>query len=130
MTLHYRVIVVQLEEARLEAYVRAFPSLSVFGRTAAEAIDAARTHMSELLKSYAQSGRRPPPPDRQAAAMELVAVQFDSHEQYRPNVQIDVVTGKVYKDGNALSLRGTTLELTVALAADGREVSVETLCLL
>lgn len=128
MTLRYRVIVVELEEARFEAYVRAFPTLSVFGRTAAEAIDAARTQMTELLKEYAQSGRRPPPPDREAASIELVGVAFDSHDQLRPDVQIDIVTGKVYKDGDALSLRGTTLELVVALAVDGREVSVETLC--
>src|SRR5579862_8517040 len=98
MTLHYRVIVVQLEEARFEAYVRAFPSLNVFGRTAAEAIEAARTQMAALLKGYARSGRRPPPPDREAATIELVAVPFDSPEHYRPNVQIDIVTGKVYKD--------------------------------
>jgi DNA-binding SARP family transcriptional activator/predicted RNase H-like HicB family nuclease len=128
MTLHYRVIVVQLEDERFEAYVRAFPSLSVFGRTAAEAIDAARTRMADLLKEYARSGRRLPPPDREAATIELVGVPFDSREHYRPNVQVDIVTGKVYKDGTALSLRGTALELIVALAVDGREVSVETLC--
>ncbi|HKU68011.1 MAG TPA: BTAD domain-containing putative transcriptional regulator [Candidatus Baltobacteraceae bacterium] len=128
MTLRYRVIVVRAADERFEAYVRAFPSLRVFGGTVRETVDAARAQIATLLKSYAESGRRPPAPDRDAVAVELVELPFEAGEHGRPNVQIEIVTGKISKDGGDLPMRGASLELLVALAAEGREVSVDVLC--
>jgi DNA-binding SARP family transcriptional activator/predicted RNase H-like HicB family nuclease len=128
MMLQYRVIVVPGENDRYQAYVRAFPSLHVTGDTPEQTIDAARMEIARILAEYARDGRRPPAPDREAVAIKLVSVPFEAKAHYRPNVQIDVTAGKVLKDGAEVPMRGTTLELFVALATESRDVSIETLC--
>ena len=128
MTLSYRVIVVRLDDGRFEAYVRAFPSLKVMAPTARGAVEAARAEMMRLLEDYARDGRRPPPPDREAVAIELVTVPFEPAVPYSPKVHIEVTSGKVYLDGRELALRGTTLALLVSLATDTRDTSIDVLC--
>jgi DNA-binding SARP family transcriptional activator len=126
--LQYRVIVVRRERDRYHAYVRAFPSLRVTGSTPEETIDAARAEMTRILRECARDGRRPPPPDSEAVAIELVEVPFESKVTERPNVQVDVTAGKVLKDGAEVPVRGSTLALLVTLATESRDVSVESLC--
>jgi DNA-binding SARP family transcriptional activator len=125
--LQYRVIIVQLHDGRFEAYVRAFPSLSVIRPTAAQALEAAREEMTKILDDYANDGRQAPPPDREAVAIELVSVPFEHRAARRFNVQVDVITGQIRKNGAELPIRGTAQALLVMLASEGRDVSVDTL---
>lgn len=125
--LQYRVIVVQLPDGNFEAYVRAFPSLHIVRPSATEAVDGARVEMTRLLDEHAKSGRHPPPPDREAVMIELVAVPFEARAGYRPTVQVELVTGRVLKDGEELSIRGTALALLVSLAAENRDMSIDAL---
>lgn len=125
--LAYRVIVVRNADATFEAYVRAFPSMHVTGATPQETIEAARRELTRVLEEYAHEGRRPPPPDREAVAIELISVPFESKTRDRPNVQVDVITGTVRKDGAEVPVRGSTLALLVSLACEPRDVSTEIL---
>lgn len=125
--LDYRVIVFRGEDGRCQAYVRAFPSLHVAGNTPEEAIDAARIVIARILDECALEGRRPPPADRQAVAIELISLPFETKAQYRPNIQIEITTGKVYRDGGEVPVRGSSLALLVSLACEPRDVSTELL---
>lgn len=126
--LHYRVIVVGLEDGRFEAYTRAFPSLAVVGESVFEAVGAAREQMAAIIEQCARDGRRPPPPDREAVAIEMVSLPFDERKSGRPNVQVDVMTGKVHREGREVPLRGSSLALVVSLATHERDLSIEELC--
>lgn len=128
MKLRYRVVVVRNGSDTFEAQAPAFPSLHVSGATPRQAIDAARDALARLLAVCAREGRRPPAPDEEAVAIELVAVAFENTAQYRPNVQVDVMTGKIHKDGEEVSIRGTALALIVSLATEARDTSTEVLC--
>lgn len=127
MRLDYRVIVFRGEDGKCQAYVRAFPSLSVAGNTPEEAIDAARVEIARMLDECAREGRRPPPADREAVAIEMVSLPFEPKAQYRPNVQLEITSGKVFRDGEEVAVRGTALALLVALACEPRDVSTELL---
>lgn len=127
MTLAYRVIVVELERGCYEAYVRAFPDLAVTSTSAQGAVEAARAELTRLLEACAREGRRPPPADRQAAAIELIEIPFEPQHLYRPTVCVEVTSGKVLLDGAQIPLRGTALELIVSLAADTRDTPVDLL---
>ena len=127
MTLAYRVIVVELEQGRYEAYVRAFPSLAVTASNVQGAVEAARAEIARLLEECAREGRRPPPEDRAAIAIELIEVPFEPQKAYRPNVHVEVTTGRITLDGTDVPMRGTALELMVSLAADTRDTPVDVL---
>lgn len=126
MTLQYRVVVYR-EGAAFHGYVRAFPSLKATGETVQEAVEAARAEVARLLEECALEGRRPPYSDREAVAVELVAFAFEQTAQYRPNVQVEIITGKVFKDGSEVAVRGSTLALLVSLACEPRDISTEAL---
>lgn len=126
MTLRYRVIIYR-EGTTFEGYVRAFPSLRVQGKTAQDALEAARAEIARVLEEYARDGRRPPTPDRDADVVELLDFAFEPKAQYRPKIQLDVVSGKVFVDGAEAAVRGSALALVVALACEPRDVSTETL---
>jgi DNA-binding SARP family transcriptional activator len=128
VTLQYRVIVVHAGEARFEAYVRAFPSLTVVAASAREAVNAARGEIERLVAECAREGRRPPPADREAVAIELVSVPYEPKSLYRPNVHVEITSGKVYRDGADVQLRGTALGLLISIATDSPDVSVDSLC--
>ena len=128
MTLQYRVIVVQAAPECFEAYVRAFPGLSVSAPSAQEAVEAARAEIERIVDEHAKDGRMPPEPDREAVAIELVSVSFEPPPELRTNVQIDVITGEVHKDGKEVPVRGTALALLVSLATEARGLSIDALC--
>lgn len=126
MKVQYRVIIVR-SGAHFEAYVRAFPSLNVTGATPEEALEAAREEIARLLDECAREGRRPPVADREAVAVELVSFEFEPEGEYRPNVHVEITSGRVFKDGEDVAARGSTLALLVSLAIDPRDVSTEVL---
>lgn len=126
-TLSYRVIVVRGARSGYEAYVRAFPGLHVTGKTPEETIASARAELGKILADYAQEGRRPPTPDRDAVAIELVCVPFETKAQPRPNIHLEITTGVVLKDGEEILVRGAALALLVSLACEPRDVSTEVL---
>jgi len=128
VTLQYRVIVVQTARDRFEAYVRAFPQLNVSAATAIEAVEAARAEIARTLSDYAKEGRLPPQPDREAVAIELIDVPFEPPAEVRTDVRLDVITGKVYKDGSEVPVRGAALALLVSLASEPRDLSIDVLC--
>lgn len=128
MKLSYRVIAVRLDDGRFEARAGAFPSLGVTAPTARGAIEAAHAEMTRILEEYAREGRRPPAPDREAAAVELVWVPFEPAAPYSPKVHIEVMSGKIYLDGREVPVRGATLALLISLATDTRDTSVDVLC--
>lgn len=127
MRLDYRVIVWRGEDGKCQAYVRAFPSLHVAGDTPEDAIGAARVEIARILDECAREGRRPPAPDRAAVAIEMVSLPFEAKAQYRPNVQVEITTGKVLRDGAEVAVRGSALALLVALACEARDVPTEVL---
>lgn len=126
MTITYRIIVYR-EGAHFEAYARAFPSVHVRGNSAGQAVEAARAEIQRILAEYARDGRRPPTADREPVAVELLAFAFESNAQYRPRVQVEILSGKVSKDGAEVAVRGTNLALLVCLACEPRDVSTESL---
>lgn len=127
MKLDYRVVVFLGEDGKCRAYARAFPSLDVAGDTPEETIDAARSEIARMLDECAREGRRPPAPDPQALAIELVSLTFEPNAHYRPNVQLEITTGRVFRDGAEVAVRGGALALLVALACEPRDVSTELL---
>lgn len=128
MTLQYRVIVAQAAPGRFEAYVRAFPQLTVWAASPAESIKAARAEIARIVSEYAKEGRLPPQPDREAVAIELVTVPFEPPAQVRTDVRLDVITGKVYKEASEVPVRGSALALLVSLASEPRDLSIDALC--
>lgn len=127
MRLAYRVVVFLGEDGTCQARVSAFPSLHAAGSTPEEAIDAARVEIAGILDECVRTGRRPPPADREAVAIELISLPFEPKAHYRPNVQILITTGKVLRDGEEVAVRGSALALLVALACEPRDVSTERL---
>lgn len=127
MNLRYRVIVVSTEDGRFEASARAFASLRVQAASVQGAIDAARVEIARRLDAIARDGRQPPPADHQAVAVEMIALPFEIDASAHHDVQIEVTTGKVHKDGVEIAVRGGMLELLILLAMEPREVPVERL---
>lgn len=125
--LTYRVIVVRGERSQYEAYVRAFPALHATGETPEETVASARAELGKILARYAEEGRRPPAPDREAVAIELVSLPFEIKAQTRVNIHLEISTGKVLKDGEEIPVRGAALALLVSLACEPRDVSTEAL---
>lgn len=128
VTLQYHVVVVKAPGGRFEAYVRAFPALHVVDSSPAGAIEQARAEIARLVNECARDGRRLPAPDREAVAIELVTVAVEPQAQYRTSVQIEITTGKIYRDTVEVPLRGTALALIVTLATEPRDASIEALC--
>lgn len=127
MNLRYRVIVVP-QAYGFRALVQAFPELHVMGDTVRAALENAQREILRTLADYERSGRPLPVPDSDAAAIEMLCIDFQSAAAALPRVQIDVMTGCVRKDGAEVPVRGATLALLVLLAAEPREISTESLC--